>query len=111
MMETAGKTPDNAALLRQLAVTMAKHKSDTGVDIAKNSGNAAPFTYATTTTLAKGYYLVVDTQPDATAALTFPILKVVGPVKVNSKSSVPESDKDKPADAEPENRYATGSTL
>ena len=93
MMETAGKKSDNAALLRQLALVLAKHKSDVATEITKSGADKAPFTYTTTTQLAKGYYLVVDTQREATSALTFPILKVVGPVQVVSKSSVPESDK------------------
>lgn len=72
------------------AKLVSKNLSTTKADFTK-SGTAAPFTYKTGT-VAAGYYVVVDTDTKA-AALTTPILQVVGPVTVASKSSVPTSDK------------------
>lgn len=72
------------------AKLVSKNLSDTKADFTK-SGDAAPFTYKTGK-VAPGYYVVVDTDTNA-AALTTPILQVVGPVEVASKSSVPTSDK------------------
>ena len=72
------------------AKLVSKNLSDTKADFTK-SGDAAPFTYKTGK-VAPGYYVVVDTDTNATA-LTTPILQVVGPVEVASKSSVPTSDK------------------
>lgn len=81
---------NNAAAASKLAEVVKTHLSSTKADFTK-SGNAAPYTYKTND-LEHGYYIVVDTST-AAAALTSPILKVVGPVTVESKSSVPQSDK------------------
>lgn len=72
------------------AKLVSKNLSTTKSDFTK-SGTAAPFTYKTGT-VAAGYYVVVDTDTNA-SALTTPILQVVGPVTVESKSSVPTSGK------------------
>lgn len=72
------------------AKLVSKNLSATKADFTK-TGTAAPFTYKTGT-VAAGYYVVVDTDTNA-AALTTPILQVVGPVTVASKSSVPTSGK------------------
>ena len=72
------------------AKLVSKNLSDTKAVFTK-SGDAAPFTYKTGK-VSPGYYVVVDTDTNA-AALTTPILQVVGPVEVASKSSVPTSDK------------------
>ena len=72
------------------AKLVSKNLSTTKADFTK-TGDAAPFTYKTGT-IDPGYYVVVDTDTSA-SALTTPILQVVGPVKVESKSSVPTSDK------------------
>lgn len=60
-------------------------------DTFTKSGNEAPFTY-TSVKIAPGYYLIKDTDSSA-SALTSPILQVVNDVTVQSKSSVPTSDK------------------
>lgn len=80
---------DNAKALA-FAKLVSKNLSTTKADFTK-SGTAAPFTYKTGT-VAAGYYVVVDTDTNA-SALTTPILQVVGPVTVESKSSVPTSGK------------------
>lgn len=80
---------DNAKALA-FAKLVSKNLSTTKADFTK-SGTAAPFTYKTGKVDA-GYYVVVDTDTNA-AALTTPILQVVGPVTVASKSSVPTSGK------------------
>lgn len=81
---------NNAAATSKLAEVVKSHLNQTKADFTK-SGNNAPYTYKTND-LEHGYYIVVDTS-NAAAALTSPILKVVGPVTVESKSSVPQSDK------------------
>lgn len=83
------ESADSAKALA-FAKLVSKNLSTTKADFTK-SGTAAPFTYKTGT-VAAGYYVVVDTDTNA-AALTTPILQVVGPVTVASKSSVPTSDK------------------
>lgn len=72
------------------AKLVSKNLSGTKADFTK-TGATAPFTYKTGK-VDPGYYVVVDTDTKA-AALTTPILQVVGPVTVASKSSVPTSDK------------------
>ena len=72
------------------AKLVSKNLSGTKADFTK-TGNEAPYTYKTGKVDA-GYYVVVDTDTNA-SALTTPILQVVGPVEVASKSSVPTSDK------------------
>lgn len=72
------------------AKLVSKNLSTTKADFTK-SGTAAPYTYKTGKVDA-GYYVVVDTDTNA-SALTTPILQVVGPVEVASKSSVPTSGK------------------
>lgn len=72
------------------AKLVSKNLSGTKADFTK-TGDVAPYTYKTGT-IDAGYYVVVDTDKDA-SALTTPILRVVGPVTVESKSSVPTSDK------------------
>lgn len=94
MLDTAAKKMDKAELLRKLAVVITKHKTGNGTAIEKAPDSAvAPFQYKSDAPMAKGYYVIVDADSQTTAALTFPILKVVGPITVKSKSSVPESDK------------------
>ncbi|WP_368388378.1 SpaH/EbpB family LPXTG-anchored major pilin [Schaalia turicensis] len=83
------ESADSAKALA-FAKLVSKNLSTTKADFTK-SGTAAPFTYKTGT-VAAGYYVVVDTDTNA-AALTTPILQVVGPVEVASKSSVPTSGK------------------
>lgn len=83
------ESADSAKALA-FAKLVSKNLSNTKVDFTK-SGTAAPFTYKTGKVDA-GYYVVVDTDTNA-AALTTPILQVVGPVTVASKSSVPTSGK------------------
>lgn len=75
----------------QLSKIITKHVTGTPKSFTK-AGDAAPFTY-TSEKLAPGYYVVKDTNNDA-AALTSPILQVVQDVNVDSKSSVPTSDKE-----------------
>lgn len=72
------------------AKLVSKNLSGTKADFTK-TGNEAPYTYKTAK-VDPGYYVVVDTDTNA-AALTTPILQVVGPVEVASKSSVPTSGK------------------
>lgn len=72
------------------AKLVSKNLSATKADFTK-TGDVAPFTYKTDKVDA-GYYVVVDTDKGA-SALTTPILQVVGPVTVESKSSVPTSGK------------------
>lgn len=83
------ESADSAKALA-FAKLVSKNLSTTKADFTK-SGTAAPFTYKTGT-VAAGYYVVVDTDTNA-SALTTPILQVVGPVEVASKSSVPTSGK------------------
>lgn len=83
------ESADSAKALA-FAKLVSKNLSTTKADFTK-SGTAAPFTYKTGKVDA-GYYVVVDTDTNA-AALTTPILQVVGPVTVASKSSVPTSGK------------------
>lgn len=47
----------------------------------------------TAKTVDAGYYVVVDRDPAKVTAATSPILKVVGPVTVDVKTSVPSHDK------------------
>ncbi|ANP28287.1 hypothetical protein DAD186_17370 [Dermabacter vaginalis] len=47
----------------------------------------------TAKTVDAGYYVVVDRNPAKVTAATSPILKVVGPVTVDVKTSVPSHDK------------------
>ena len=84
-LEKAGS--DKALAFAKL---VSKNLSGTKADFTK-TGNEAPYTYKTGKVDA-GYYVVVDTGTNA-SALTTPILQVVGPVEVASKSSVPTSDK------------------
>lgn len=83
------ESADSAKALA-FAKLVSKNLSTTKSDFTK-SGTAAPFTYKTGKVDA-GYYVVVDTDTNA-SALTTPILQVVGPVEVASKSSVPTSGK------------------
>lgn len=83
------ESADSAKALA-FAKLVSKNLSTTKADFTK-TGTAAPFTYKTGKVDA-GYYVVVDTDTNA-AALTTPILQVVGPVEVASKSSVPTSGK------------------
>lgn len=83
------ESADSAKALA-FAKLVSKNLSTTKSDFTK-SGTAAPFTYKTGTVDA-GYYVVVDMDTNA-SALTTPILQVVGPVEVASKSSVPTSGK------------------
>lgn len=83
------ESADSAKALA-FAKLVSKNLSATKADFTK-TGTDAPFTYKTGKVDA-GYYVVVDTDTNA-AALTTPILQVVGPVTVASKSSVPTSGK------------------
>lgn len=83
------ESADSAKALA-FAKLVSKNLSTTKSDFTK-SGTAAPFTYKTGKVDA-GYYVVVDTDTNS-SALTTPILQVVGPVTVASKSSVPTSGK------------------
>lgn len=83
------ESADSAKALA-FAKLVSKNLSATKADFTK-TGNEAPYTYKTGKVDA-GYYVVVDTDTNA-AALTTPILQVVGPVTVASKSSVPTSGK------------------
>ena len=83
------ESADSAKALA-FAKLVSKNLSATKADFTK-TGNEAPYTYKTGKVDA-GYYVVVDTDTNA-AALTTPILQVVGPVEVASKSSVPTSGK------------------
>lgn len=83
------ESADSAKALA-FAKLVSKNLSATKADFTK-TGNEAPYTYKTGKVDA-GYYVVVDTDTNA-AALTTPILQVVGPVEVVSKSSVPTSGK------------------
>ena len=83
------ESADSAKALA-FAKLVSKNLSGTKADFTK-TGATAPFTYKTGK-VDPGYYVVVDTDTKA-AALTTPILQVVGPVTVASKSSVPTSDK------------------
>lgn len=75
----------------KLSKVVAKHVTGAPVTFTK-SGAAAPFTY-TAETVEQGYYVIVDTNVQEASAVTSPILQVVGPVEVESKSSVPTHDK------------------
>lgn len=76
----------DTATVKKVAEIFAKHVTGTP-DTFTKAGTEAPFTY-TSVKVEPGYYLVKDTDKNA-AALTSPILQVVGDVKVESKSSVP----------------------
>lgn len=72
-----------------------KHVKETGKKALATTDTAAPYSYKVTLGNDEhGYYLVKDTDNKA-AALTSPILKVVGcAVSVDAKGSVPSSTKE-----------------
>ena len=77
----------------KLAKIVAKHVTGTPVSFTKTGpGAAGVYTY-TAATVDSGYYVIVDTDTKAASAVTTPILRVIEPVSVESKSSVPTHDK------------------
>lgn len=58
------------------------------------TGAAPSFTYTNSTVGEAGYYLIRDKETSTAKAFTSPILQVVGEVTIDSKSSVPTSDKE-----------------
>lgn len=75
----------------KLSKIVAKHVTGSPAALT-TTDTTAPYKYSVES-VEQGYYVIVDTDTTTPSAVTSPILKVVGPVSVDSKSSAPSHDK------------------